>query len=60
MAYVAIKPKTRPRASWDEDVPILVGHTVIMDEDQPIQTGLLDQNGTPLYRTPDKIKLGFL
>lgn len=32
---------------------------VIEDDPTPIRTGLLDQHGTPLYRMPERVPLGF-
>ena len=33
--------------------------SVIQDDDEPAETGLLDANGTPLYRVKDSIPVGF-
>lgn len=33
--------------------------TVYEAEDAPIDTGLLDANGTPLYRLPERRRIGF-
>lgn len=57
MKYVAI-----PRADWDEppDVEAVSTRTVLVDDDAPIKTGLLDHHGTPLYRIREKIRFGFV
>lgn len=33
--------------------------TVMCDDDQPVNTGLLDANGTPLYRVRERTPIGF-
>lgn len=44
----------KPRSGWDDqDEPIRLSLTVYDDEPEP--TGLLDQDGTELYRVPDQI-----
>lgn len=53
--YVTI----RPNSKWDEDVPLLPALNVYEPEDKPIETGLLDSNGTKLYRVRERIKMGF-
>jgi len=48
---------TRPRASdWPEDRPHIEGKTV--HEREPVDTGLLDKDGTPIYRVMSPI--GFI
>lgn len=51
---------TLPRADWDDDPRLdeVTTRTVIVD-DEPVKTGLLDRNGTPLYRVRDRLRLGF-
>lgn len=49
MRYVVI----RPRASWDEDKPMLEGRTVHQSE--PIDTGVLDGDGNPIFRVMSPI-----
>ena len=58
--YIAIAAK--PRADWsdDPDVADVSTRTVIIEDGGPIRTGLLDETGTPLYRLPNKIKMGFV
>ena len=62
--YVAIvtKPRSSPRMSedWEQQPPVVQATTVYEPEDGPIDTGLVDQHGTRLYRVKDKIKMGFL
>ena len=60
MAYVTIRRPIRPRSDDWEPEPPLIARDVIVVDDEPIKTGLLDQNGTPIYRTSDRIKLGFV
>lgn len=53
---------TKPR-SWWSDEPALADvstRTVIMDDDEPERTGLLDQHGTPIYRVRERIPFGFV
>ena len=44
---------TRPRASWDEEKPMLEGKTV--HEAEPVNTGLLDKDGNEIIRVMDQI-----
>ena len=44
---------TRPRASWDEEKPMLEGKTV--HEPEPVNTGLLDKDGNEIIRVMDQI-----
>jgi len=55
--YVAIPRRPRSGDYFDEG-PILEGRTVYIESD-PIDTGLLDVNGTRLYRVEERIELGF-
>lgn len=34
--------------------------TVLADEGAPVKTGILDENGTPLYRMPERVRIGFV
>jgi len=58
--YIAL-PKA-PKAAWDDDplVADVTTRTVILEDDGPVKTGLLDANGTPLYRMPNRIPIGFV
>lgn len=49
MRYVVI----RPRAEWDSEKPLLEGKTV--HEPEPIDTGLLDKDGSAIFRVMDQI-----
>lgn len=61
MAYVTIRRPLRPRADWlEEDGQPVIARDVIVEDAAPVNTGLLDQHGTPIYRTPDKIRMGFV
>ena len=60
MKYVAIH---RPRNDWfEEERPMTVqtSMTVYERDDEPQDTGLLDANGTKLYRVSDKQKMGYI
>ncbi len=59
MKYIAIPQ--RPRAYDDlEDVqPMAAAHTVYERDDAPENTGLLNADGTPLYRVRDRVKMGY-
>ena len=53
----------RPRADWFENekpVTVQTSMTIYERDEQPEDTGLLDQHGTPLYRMPDKRRVGYL
>lgn len=58
--YLAIAVPQRPNSSdyWDEG-PLLEGRTVYEEDGAPVKTGLLDANGTAIYRLSDRIKPGF-
>lgn len=57
--YVSI-PKRQTASDWWDDEPVMTGQTVLVEEESgPVNTGLYDHAGTPLYRLPDKIKPGF-
>lgn len=61
MAYVTIRRQSRQRADWrDADEQPVLSRKVVVVDDEPINTGLLDLHGTPIYRTADKIKMGFV
>ena len=54
----------RPIAgTWDYSVGDMIlmpdSCTVHESEKTPVPTGLLDPNGTPLYRIPPTVKIGF-
>lgn len=55
MKYIAIRPK----AVVIDGETILTGTTVVMDDDQPQSTGLLNADGVPLYRVSDRQPVGF-
>jgi hypothetical protein len=58
--YVAIAQ--RPRAQWDiweKPATVTTSMTVYEADDKPEDTGLLDYNGTPLYRVRDRTKMGY-
>lgn len=44
---------------WFEEEPHRT-ITVHETDDSPIQTGLVDANGTPLYRTKVRVPIGFV
>jgi len=53
----------RPKAHWDiweKPATIDTTMTVYEREEEPEDTGLLDETGTPLYRMPEKRKIGYL
>ena len=49
MRYVVV----RPRAEWDDEKPMLEGKTV--HEQEPVKTGLIDEDGNPIFRMTDPI-----
>lgn len=56
---------TRPRSVFvmiDEfgDQSMTADEVFCAEDDSPQPTGLLDQHGNPIFRTTDRIKLGFL
>ena len=44
---------TRPRASWDDEMPMIEGTTV--HEREPIKTGILDEAGNDIWRVMSPI-----
>ena len=49
----------RPRSGdYFDEGPLLEGRTVYI-ADEPVDTGLLDVTGTPLYRVEERIPAGF-
>ena len=60
--YVAISrllPKPRSDYEYMEDRPGPSTISVIVDEETPIDTGLMDASGTPLYRIKNRGPWGF-
>lgn len=58
--YIAIPQRPKASDDWEDRPPVAAATTVYEREEEPEKTGLLDVNGTPLYRVKDKIKMGFL
>lgn len=58
MKYVTLRPKV----VWQEDRPVTVDTSMMVYEadDAPQDTGLLNEDGTRLYRVADPKKLGYL
>ncbi len=46
----------KPRATWDDDVPLLP--PISAPEHEAVDTGLLDANGDPIMRAPRPIGFG--
>ncbi len=57
MPYVALASPSRADADWGYSNDRSM--EVIASDEGPIRTGLVDANGTPLYRLPERIPLGF-
>lgn len=57
--YVAIRPRSQWDI-WDRPAPVQTTMTVYETDNEPEKTGLLDANGTPLYRVQDRQKVGYL
>jgi hypothetical protein len=56
-------PIARARSQWDiweKPATVTTSMTVYETDDKPEDTGLLDANGTPLYRVNEKRKIGYL
>ena len=49
----------RSRSIVGEDEPLLVGQTVLEADRDPVKTGLLTADGTPIYRIEDRAPMGF-
>lgn len=61
MKYVAMTRRPRASGNWVDQPPIAAATTVYeADDDSPQETGLLDVTGTPLYRMPDKKRIGYI
>lgn len=58
--YVAIPNRPKASDDWENRSPIVNATTIYESEDEPERTGLLNADGTPLYRVKDKIKIGYL
>ncbi len=60
MRYIALKQP--PKATWQEDRPVTVDSsmTIYEADDTPLDTGLLNADGTRLYKVPDQKKIGYL
>ncbi len=43
----------RPRASWDDESPMIEGKTV--HEREPVNTGILDKDGNSIFRVMSPI-----
>ena len=57
--YVAILPPRTVRASDDWWPEPRESFDVLVTDDRPIDTGLVDQHGTPIMRLSDRSPLGF-
>lgn len=57
MTYIPIRVP-RPRMMEGEDEPVMVRQVIVTD-DMPERTGLLDHMGTPLYRVRETVLFGF-
>lgn len=47
------------RAEFDANTSMTAGEVVVVDE-RPVDTGLLDASGTPLYRVRATVPFGFV
>lgn len=45
--------RSRPRAAWWDDVPLLPNINV--SDHQPVDTGLVDASGNPIMRAPEPV-----
>lgn len=53
----------RPRAcdpDWSEFAQPRTMDVIVPDDDEPRDTGLLDQHGVPLFRVPERVRCGFI
>ncbi len=62
---MTVRYVTRPKGYtyWDEDergFADVSSRTILLDDDEPVKTGLLDASGTPLYRVRERIRFGFV
>lgn len=57
-----MKYVTRPKAEDWEHFPVeaVTTREVIVSDDAPVKTGLIDQTGAPIYRVRDSIPFGFV
>lgn len=60
MPYIAIRQFKPKAGDWEDQPPIGAATTVYEREDAPEDTGLVDANGTKLYRVRDRVKMGFV
>jgi len=59
MRYVSIARPPKASDDW-QDQPPVVQATTVYESDEPQATGVLDSNGTPIYRLPERSKMGYL
>lgn len=52
--------EAKPKCWWQEEPVYETTRQVIVEDDVPVQTGLLDQYGDPLYRVRERIPFGFV
>lgn len=59
--YVAIRALKRPKSYYEDVVErqSMTTISVIEEDSSPIETGLLDSSGVPLYRVDEKGPWGF-
>ena len=54
---------TKPRQWWshelEEEMAAPTTITIVEETDDPIETGLLDRHGNPLYRVRERRPMGF-
>lgn len=58
--YIAIKHRPKSWDGWEDQPPIVQATTIYEADDKPEETGLVDANGTPLYRVKERAKLGYV
>lgn len=58
--YVALARPRRVRLDYGDDFGGPQRSMMVFEDDAgPVETGLYDANGVPLYRVPERVKMGF-
>ena len=58
--YVALaRSPRRVRSDYEDDFGGPHRTLTVFEDNDAVETGLYDANGVPLYRVPDRVKMGF-
>lgn len=54
------KKPSKPKADWDDDLPIVYDLTIREQEQAPTDTGLVDIHGNAFFSFPSETRIGFI